>query len=432
MKIEKVSVKKLSDYESNPRHHDGKQIDAIAHSISTFGFLVPVLATPDGKVVAGHGRLAAARKLKLDQVPVLRVDTLSESQIRAFRLVDNRLSEMSSWDEELLAREISALQDSEIDIDMDALGFSDQWLKGELGDLWGQPDPAQDADDAAPEDGAPLPQVTVPGDIWICGRHRVGCGDSTDAEHIERVLNGAVPNLMVTDPPYGVRYDPAWRNNTNAAGRALGGSKEWKVANDDRADWTPVWRLFPGEIAYVWHGGLHAQVVAQSLKDAGFELRAQIIWCKTHAIMSRGAYHWQHEPCWYAVRAGGKAAWATDRKQTTVWHIENFVGWNKGEGDDETQEHATQKPIECMLRPMLHNSQEGDAVFEPFLGSGSTLIAAERANRVLHASELDPRCVDVAVRRWQNRTGQAAVLARAASSERQPQLGRNFDDVTTT
>ena len=201
---------------------------------------------------------------------------------------------------------------------------------------------------------------------------------------------------MVTDPPYGVSYDPGWRNDAGAAKTRRTG----KVLNDDRADWREAWALFPGDVAYVWHGALHAGTVAESLTACGFAIRSQIVWAKERLVLSRGHYHWQHEPCWYAVR--GKGHWSGDRTQSTLWRI-------PGRDQDARTVHGTQKPVACMRRPMLNNSARGQAVYEPFCGSGSGLIAAETCGRVAHAIELDPAYVDVAVRRWERFTGRDAV-----------------------
>ena len=203
---------------------------------------------------------------------------------------------------------------------------------------------------------------------------------------------------MVTDPPYGVAYDPGWRNAAGASATMRTG----KVMNDDRADWREAWALFPGDVAYVWHGALHATTVAESLEAAGFGIRSQIIWAKDRLVLSRGDYHWQHEPCWYAVRKSAQGHWAGDRKQTTLWPIANR------DQDAETV-HGTQKPVECLRRPMLNNSSPGQAVYDPFMGSGTTIIAAETTARVAFGIELDPAYVDVAVARWQAFTGRIAV-----------------------
>lgn len=264
-------------------------------------------------------------------------------------------------------------------------------------------------EDTAPE--LPENAVTMTGDIWCAGSHRIGCGDSTDAAAVAMVLGGLTPELMVTDPPYGVEYDPAWRHRLGVNRSARRG----KVRNDHQSDWKAAWALFPGNIAYVWHGALHATTVAESLESHGFTIRAQIIWAKERLVMSRGDYHWQHEPCWYAVRVKGK--WTGDRKQTTLWTIPS------GNQDLQT-EHSTQKPVECMRRPMQNNSSPGQAVYDPFLGSGTTLIAAETIGRVSVAMELDPRYVDVAVQRWQAFTGKTATLLRDGRSFEQAALDR--------
>lgn len=240
--------------------------------------------------------------------------------------------------------------------------------------------------------------------------HRIICGDSTNAEVVDALLEGVKPHLMVTDPPYGVEYDPSWRNQAGAAKTKRTG----KVLNDDRADWREAWALFPGDVAYIWHGALHAATVAESLAAAGFAIRSQIIWAKDRLVLSRGDYHWQHEPCWYAVRAKGKGHWAGDRKQTTLWQIAN-------RDQDADTVHGTQKPVECMKRPIENNSEPGDAVYEPFSGSGTTIIAAEMTGRRCFAVELNPAYVDVAIKRWQDFTGNAAVLV---------QTGQTFADVS--
>jgi DNA modification methylase len=229
------------------------------------------------------------------------------------------------------------------------------------------------------------------------GGHRLICGDATDGRTVNQLLGGAKPHLMVTDPPYGVEYDPAWRNRAG-----LGNTKRTgRVVNDDRADWREAWALFPGEVAYVWHGALHSVEVAESLEAAGYQMRAQIIWAKDRLVMGRGHYHWQHEPCWYAVKGTGH--WAGDRKQTTLWQIAS-------RGQDAETEHGTQKPVDCMKRPIENNSTPGQAVYEPFSGSGTTIIAAEVTGRLCFAIELSPNYVDVAVLRWQAFTGKAATL----------------------
>ena len=307
---------------------------------------------------------------------------LSEAQKRAYVLADNRLAERAGWDRELLALEVgdlggarrrprhARLRGGEIDALLNA----------------GAARPARGGDARSRRRS----RVSRPGDLWLLGPHRLLCGSATDPAAVARLLGGVRPHLMATDPPYGVSYDPAWRNR---AGRSAT-KRTGKVLNDDRADWREAWALFPGEVAYVWHGALHATTVAESLEACGFAIRSQIIWAKERLVLCRGDYHWQHEPCWYAVREKGKGHWNGDRKQTTLWQIPS-------RDQDAATVHGTQKPVECMRRPMLNNSAPGQAVYEPFLGSGTSVIAAETCGRICLAMELDPAYVDVAVTRWQ-------------------------------
>jgi DNA modification methylase len=217
-----------------------------------------------------------------------------------------------------------------------------------------------------------------------------------------------VADLLVTDPPYGVSVDHRWRTGVT---RPLGKAREGVVANDDRADWREAWDLTDAPVAYVWHGGVHAAAVYDSLTASGFEIRYQIIWVKTVAALSRGAYHWQHEPCWYAVRKGAKSAWRGDRKQTTVWEVAppNQI---MGGSDEERTVHPTQKPVELFERPIRNHTARGALVYEPFAGSGSAVIAAENLNRRCYALEIDPAYCDVIVDRWERHTGGKAKLER--------------------
>lgn len=235
--------------------------------------------------------------------------------------------------------------------------------------------------------------------MWLLGGHRLRCGDSTKKDEVNALLKTDVPLLMVTDPPYGVEYDPKWRAQ---AGVNKNQKKLGKVLNDDRADWSEAWALFPGDVAYVWHADRRASEVHASLQSADFELRCQIIWAKDRMVLSRGAYHFQHEPCWYAVRVGKTATWQGDRSQTTLWQIPAREDGGLG--------HGTQKPVECMKRPIVNHTVADDFVYEPFSGSGTTIIAAETTGRRCLAMELHPQYVDLAVRRWQTFTGKEAVL----------------------
>jgi DNA modification methylase len=391
---------KLVPYARNARTHSEAQVAQIAGSIREFGFTNPVLIDAADGIIAGHGRVMAARALGLSDVPCIRLAHLTETQRRAYVLADNRIALNSGWDADMLALEVDSLIGD--DFDLSLLGFDD----AELAALLNQPTDGLTDPDEAPE--PPAVPVAAPGDVWLLGNHRLACGSCTDAHTVEALLAGALPRLMVTDPPYGVEYDANWRNEAmpqkndpsrwrDGSGRAIGA-----VENDDRADWRDAWALFPGDVAYVWHAGNKAHIVADSLLASALEIRAQIVWAKSQHVISRGHYHPQHEPCWYAVRKGATGHWSGDRKQSTLWQIPKPQKSETG--------HSTQKPIECMKRPIENNSAPGDAVYEPFSGSGTTIIAAEMTGRRCYAVELNPAYVDVAVRRWQDFAGREATL----------------------
>ncbi|MFY9828002.1 MAG: DNA methyltransferase [Rhodoplanes sp.] len=322
---------------------------------------------------------------------------MGATQIKAFRLLANRSAAWAEWDDELLALELQDLKG--IDYDLALTGFDAGELRSLLDD---GPATGLTDEDAAPE--PPATPVTKPGDLILLGSHRLLCGDATKAEDVARLLDGARPHLMVTDPPYGVDYDPNWRNEAGVSATKRTG----KVANDDRADWREAWSLFPGEVAYVWHAAVHATMVADSLIACGFDIRAQIVWSKNRFALGRGDYHWQHEPCWYAVRRGTRSHWQGARDQSTLWSIAP-IGM-----EDAATAHGTQKPVEAMRRPIVNNSERGDAVYEPFCGSGTTLIAAEPIGRVCWAIEIDPAYCDVVVERWEAFTGNKAQRPPAA------------------
>jgi DNA modification methylase len=376
----------------------------IAASIREFGWTNPVLIDGADGIIAGHGRLLAARKLGLTEVPCIVLDHLSETQKRALIIADNKLALNAGWDSEMLGLELQELAAE--DFDMGLVGFTDDELAALIAEKTeGLTDP-----DETPE--PPADPVSVLGDVWVLGKHRIVCGDSTDADTVAKCLNGVTPHLMVTDPPYGVEYDADWRNKAmRIDGTAIGGRAVGKVENDDRADWSEAWALFPGDVAYVWHAGNMAHTVAESLTKTGLNIRAQIIWNKSVLVIGRGDYHPKHEPCWYAVRKGKTGHYVGGRKQTTVWDIDKPRKSETG--------HSTQKPVECMKRPIENNSSAGQAVYEPFSGSGTTIIAGEMTGRSIHAIELNPAYVDVAVIRWQEFTGEKAVH----------EDGRLFDDL---
>lgn len=396
MSVELRPLDAVRPYANNPRQNDDA-VEAVAESIRRFGFRQPIVVDADGVIVAGHTRFRAAQRLGLATVPVHVATDLTPDEVRAYRLADNKTAELASWDDSMLSIELDALRGAGIDWTL--LGFDEEELAKLLAPAGteGLTDP-----DAIPE--KPADPITKPGDLWLLGKHRLLCGDSTSATNVARLLDGAVPSLMVTDPPYGVEYDPEWRMDAGLTGNT---ARMGKVMNDDRADWTEAWKLFPGDVAYVYHAGVFASTVQQSLERAGFAIRAQIIWAKDRLALSRGDYHWQHEPCWYAVREGGKGHRTDDRTQTTLWSIPAR--------DDAGHGHGTQKPVECMERPVRNHL--ADLVYEPFAGSGTTVIACERTGRTCMAMELDPGYCDVVVRRWEEFTGRKAERVRAEGGE---------------
>jgi DNA modification methylase len=403
--VERWPTERLIPYANNPRLHSEADIDKIAASIVKWGWTNPALVDENGTLIAGHGRVAAGAKLELTSIPVIVARGWSEEEKQAYRLADNELAARASWDPDLLRDELRSLQFS--DFDLDLIGFEPYRLQEILAGLGssGLTDP-----DSVPE--APDQPVTRPGDVWLLGDPRVGCGDSTSAVDVELVLAGSQPHLMVTDPPYEVGYDPSWR-----ARRGCGTGKlaRGKVLNDDRADWQQAYALFPGDVAYVWHGAMHGAIVATGLAACGLQLRAQIVWAKQHFTLSRGDYHWKHECCWYAVREGRSSHWQDDRTQATLWECPN----NNPFGNRQREHswgHGTQKPVECMRRPVVNNSRPGQLVYDPFLGSGTSLIAAEMTGRACCGLEISPSYVDVILRRWQAFTGRTSMHQASGQS----------------
>ncbi len=286
MDVVDLPLERLIPYARNPRKNESA-VATVAASLKEFGWRQPIVVDEEMVILAGHTRLEAARQLGLSTAPVHVARGLTPAQARAYRLMDNRASENAEWDEALLGLELGDLQGDGFDLGL--TGFDDAELNRLLAALGDEAD-ARDGEDDVPE--TPADPVSRPGDLWILGNHRLLCGDSTVATDVERVLGGVAPLLMVSDPPYGVEYDPGWRNKAGAAATKRTG----KVLNDDRADWREAWALFPGDVAYVWHGALHATTVAESLEASGFAIRSQIIWAKERLVLSRGDYHWQHEP----------------------------------------------------------------------------------------------------------------------------------------
>jgi DNA modification methylase len=399
--VERRAVSTLVPYARNARTHSPTQIDQLARLITAYGWTNPILVDEASGIIAGHGRVMAAQQLGLADVPVMVARGWTDAQRRAYVLADNASAAQAGWDDDVLKLELADLQLEGFDLDL--TGFRDDQLAFLMDTTEGLTDP-----DEVPD--APAEPVTVLGDVWIMGRHRLMCGDSTRDVDVSLALAGVKPHLMVTDPPYGVEYAADWRAEVNRDGpnsnRAVG-----KVQNDDRADWSAAWTLFPGGVAYVWHGERQLISMGEQLGASDFEPRNLIVWAKSQIVFGRGHYHSKHETCWYAVKKGATGHWSGDRTQSTLWQIDKPQKSETG--------HSTQKPVECMKRPIENNSSAGQAVYDPFVGSGTTIIAAEMTGRACHAIELSPTYCDVAVIRWQNFTGQTATNERT---------GQNFAD----
>lgn len=383
----------------NSNTHPETQIVQLRASIREFGINKPILLKDDGDTIgAGHGIWDAAKLEGLEEVPTITIKGLSEAKWRAFAIADNRIARNSTWNMEVLVGELNALQTEGFNLGemgFDALELGTMGVNGFTLD-----EKLAKADE---EIAPPAKPVVKPGELWILGDHRLLIGDSTKADDVLRLMGDANPHLMVTDPPYGVKYNPAWRNEAYRAGpmkRTIGAKAVGKVQNDDRADWTETWALSPAEVCYVWQGDKQISGMEVQLNSVGFITRNLIVWNKSIAVISRGDYHPKHETCWYMVRKGKTGHWAGGRKQTTVWDIEKPHTSETG--------HGTQKPVDCMRRPILNNSKPGDGVYDPFVGSGTTLIAAQMEGRRCFAMEIDPSYGQVVIERWEKFTGQTA------------------------
>lgn len=385
------SINTILPYARNARTHSEEQVAQIAASIREWGWTVPVLVDEDGGLIAGHGRVLAARKLGIADVPVMVAAGWTEAQKRAYVLADNKLALNAGWDAELLRIELADLQ--AFDFDLELTGFSEDELGGLLAEKTeGLTDP-----DDVPE--APAEPVTQAGDVWLLGKHRLMCGDSTSVDDMEKLTAGQLVDMWLTDPPYNVAYE--------------GGTKDkLTIQNDDMAD--DEFRQFlrdayvtastvmkPGAVFYIWHADSEGYNFRGAAIDAGWKIRQCLIWEKSSLALGRQDYHWQHEPCLYGWKDGAGHLWASDRKQTTILKFDK---------PSRNGEHPTMKPVALFEYQMLNNTKGGDIVLDSFGGSGTTLIAAEMNGRIARLMELDPRYCDVIIKRWQDFTGQAATL----------------------
>jgi len=391
-KVERRPISDLIPYARNSRTHSEAQVAQIAASIREWGWTMPILIDETGNIIAGHGRVMAAQKLNIKDVPCMTAEGWSEAKRRAYVIADNKLALNAGWDDEMLRVEFGELRD--LDFDLSLTGFDD----AEIDALF----PTEVAEgltdeDAVPE--APEQPVTVEGDVWVLGRHRLMCGDSTSIEHLQRLCDGQLVDMWLTDPPYNVAYE--------------GGTKEkLTIKNDSMAD--DQFRQFlrdayvaadavmkAGAVFYIWHADLEGYNFRGAAKDAGWTVRQCLIWKKSSLVMGRQDYHWIHEPCLYGWKDGAAHLWAADRKQTTILQFDK---------PSRNGEHPTMKPVELFEYQMLNNTKGSDLVLDSFAGSGTTAIACEKHGRNARLMELDPKYCDVIIKRWQDFTGQQASL----------------------
>jgi DNA modification methylase len=424
IQIERWPIKRLIPRVNNPRTHSREQIANIAGSIKEFGFTNPILVDADDCILAGHARTLAAEKLGMKDVPVIVLKHLSPAQRRALVIADNQLAIAGAgWDEEMLRIELAILHEE--DYDLDLVGFDDIELQRLLEAQEAVPGLADE--DAVP-DVQPDPVARL-GDLFILGNHRLICGDCTDGNVVARLLRDAKPLLLITDPPYGIELDSEWRDRAglNGCGPAEAsymkhrteGHTETTISGDTRADWSEAFALLPDlQVGYVWHASKFTSEVLAGLLRIGFLHHQQIIWNKGRTVLTRTHYWFQHEPCWY-VRKKNAPWYGKAGENSTVWDSPSpkFI---MGGSDEEKFDHPTQKPMEVMRRPILNHTLPGEAVYDCFLGSGTTLIAAEQTGRACYGVELDPKYIDVIIRRWQMYTGKQAVLDGD---------GRTFDEI---
>lgn len=422
--IETWPLDRLKPYAQNAKTHGEDQVAKIAASMAEFGWTVPVLVAEDGEVIAGHGRILAAAQLGLTEAPVIVLGHLTEAQRRAYRIADNKLTEMGGWDEALLSAELQDLLAEEFDLSL--VGIAD----GELDRLLAE----TGADDGAAGGGQPPVVVPEPprnpasrsGDLWRLGEHRLLCGDSTNAEDVRRLMNGERAVLFATDPPYLVDYD-----GSNHPTRNKDWSASYGTTWDDSSQGA---ELYDGFIAaavaeaitddaawYCWHASRRQAMLEACWEKAGAFVHQQIIWVKDRGVLTRSHYLWKHEPCFMGWVKGKRPAKVADETLPSTWEMPSF-------GKEERPDHPTPKPLDAFGIPMRQHVERGGLCYEPFSGSGSQIMAGEANGRRVYAMEISPAYVDVAVERWQAETGRDAVLdgdGRTFSEVREERLGES-------
>lgn len=391
-KVEQWPIEKLVPYAKNSRTHSEDQIAQLAASIKEWGFTSAILVDEDGGIIAGHGRVMAARKLGLASLPVMVAAGWTDAQKRAYVIADNKLALNAGWDNELLALELGELGDAGFDLEL--TGFTDEEIKAlmpvEIEE--GLTDP-----DDAPE--APANPVTVQGDVWVMGKHRLLCGDSTSIDDLAKLTQGSLVDMWLTDPPYNVAYEGGTKEKLTIKNDSMGDDQFRQFLRDAYTAADTVMK--PGAVFYIWYADVETYNFTGAVKDAGWKMSQILIWKKSSLIMGRKDYHFKHEPCIYGWKEGAAHLWAADRKQTTILEFDKPA---------RNGEHPTMKPVALFEYQLLNNTKGGDIVLDSFGGSGTTLIAAEKNGRVARLMELDPKYCDVIVTRWQAFTGKHAHL----------------------
>lgn len=419
-RIELWPVDRLRPYERNARTHSPEQITKLAAGMVEFGFTNPILVDSSDGIIAGHGRLAAAQSLGLTEVPVVVLDHLNEQQRRAYILADNRLALDAGWDEGVLAAEVADLAADGFDLAL--TGFSDE----ELADLLDVPveecEPQGDADAVGEPPAQP---VSVLGDVWVMGRHRLMCGDSTSIDAVDRLMGGVQADLLLTDPPYNV--DMTAKNEMlEKAGKARKDRSTFGIENDamSDADFRQFLRdvyatadavMRPGAVFYIWHADSEGYNFRGAAIDVGWRVRQCLVWCKSVFAIGRSDYHWKHEPCLYGWKDGAAHHWGSDRKQTTVLQFDK---------PSRSGLHPTMKPVDLFQYQVENSTKKGGVVLDLFGGSGTTAIACEPTGRAARLMELDPRYADVIVKRWQDFTGKQATLEETGATFADVAAGR--------
>jgi site-specific DNA-methyltransferase (adenine-specific) len=392
-KIERIAVETLLPYAKNSRTHSDEQVAQIAASIKEFGFNNPILIDKENTIIAGHGRLMAARRVGMADVPCIRLGHLTETQRKAYIIADNRLALNAGWDNELLTIELNDLLEDGFALDI--LGFDADELKNLLDPV--KPTEGLTDEDAVPE--VPEEPKTKPGDIYQLGRHRLMCGDSTSIDALEKLCDGQLVDMWLTDPPYNVAYEGKTKDALTIKNDSMEDDQFRQFLRDSYTAADTVMK--PGAVFYIWHADSEGYNFRGAAKDAGWTVRQCLIWKKSTMVMGRQDYHWKHEPCLYGWKDGAGHLWAADRKQTTILEFDK---------PSRNGEHPTMKPVGLFEYQMLNNTKGGDIVLDSFGGSGTTLIAAEKNGRIARIMELDPKYCDVIVKRWEDFTGQKAEL----------------------